>query len=755
LKTQKIVPFVAKRLQNKRQLLMLWGVLLLVACTSKATPVPPTQTSTLPPPQSYTTSVPSAETAARGFLDGWNTFDTAAMYALLSSDSQSTITEDAFKKRYDNVANEAALSGVDYKITSRQISPNQAEIGYQAVLHSGVIGDISRDMNMSLKMEQGRWRVDWNDGMILPELANGNTLGLDRASSTRATIFDRNGQPLAAQTDAAAIGVWPDYVDLGAAKGLLSLLMTLTPYRSDTIISLIRNAQPGAYIALGEVPVDQNPRQLDLLSTWGSAVVSRYSRRLYYGNGIAPHLVGYVSAIQQDELDKYRRLGYRSDDRIGRKGLELWGEQTLNGTRGGTLYVFTADGKPVAELGSAPTVAGQDIYTTVDRDFQAQAQKAMSVFNGAAVVMERDTGRVLAMVSSPGFDPNAYEIENYNWQTLLSQVANDPNLPQFNRATQGQYPLGSVFKIITMAAALESGRFTQDSTYQCEYEFNELPGFTRYDWTWDHFQKDGTTQPSGLLTLPQGLIRSCNPYFWHIGLDLYNAGLTKAIANMARGFGLGSKTGIVGLDEEAGTIPEPASDVDAINLAIGQGDTQVTPLQVARFIAAVGNGGTLYRPQVIEKIVSPDGTVTSQFKPEIQGTLPVKPATLQIIQDAMKGVIKSERPRGTAWLPLSDMDIPMAGKTGTATSASGLPHAWFAGYTFAGKEGKPDIAIAVLAENAGEGSEIAAPIFRRLVELYFYGKPLRVYRWEATFDVTRSPTPEVTWTPTSQPGVNP
>jgi penicillin-binding protein 2 len=359
------------------------------------------------------------------------------------------------------------------------------------------------------------------------------------------------------------------------------------------------------------------------------------------------------------------------------------------------------------------------------------------------------------MVSTPGFDSNAFETDNYNWNTLLTEILADPNSPQFNRAAQGQYPLGSVSKIITISAALESGRYTAESTYDCGYVFEELPGFPRYDWTWDHFQEDGVTQPSGLLTLPEGLIRSCNPYFWHMGLDLYNAGLTTAVSDMARSFGLGSRTGIDVVDEEAGQIPDPQSPVDAINLAIGQGDMQVTPLQVARFIAAVGNGGTLYRPQLIEAIVPPGSTITTTFQAEPQGTLPLKPENLKLIQDALVGVVRSEIPAGTALRPFRGLEINVAGKTGTATAPSGEPHAWFAGYTFEERPDRPDIAVAVIAENAGEGSEIAAPIFRRIVELYFYGRALKLYRWEANFDVTRSPTAILTDTPTAQPGINP
>jgi penicillin-binding protein 2 len=731
-------------------------VFLLAACSPPGGDATPTPTTILPTPQVFTTNAPDADKAARAFLQAWQDEDYPSMYSMLTPQSQAAIDQDAFVLRYQETANEVALKQLSYEILSSQSSAPDAEVDYQIKMDSAILGELTREMKMPLTLDQGRWLVEWNDGLILPELAGGNYLRMDSSAANRASIFDRNGNPLAGQAAAVAIGVWPDYVNLQEDGGLLSLLSGLSNIRSDAIAKKIEAALPGEYIPLGEVPVDQDPRRLEQLSTWGAAVVSEYARRLYYENGIAPHVVGYVSAIQEDEMAQYRRQGYRSDDRVGRKGLEQWGEQLLTGKRGGALYVFSPDGKPVGELGSAAGEPGQEITTTLDRDFQREVQRAMSVFNGAVVVLERDTGRVLAMASSPGFDPNAFEIENYNWNTELGEIVNDPALPQFNRATQGQYPLGSVNKIVTLAAALESGRFTPESTYDCQYDFTELPGLLLHDWTWDHFQEDEETLPSGLLTLPEGLIRSCNPWFWHIGLDLFNSGLTKSIAEMSRGFGLGSKTGIEGVEEEAGNIPEPGSAVDATNLAIGQGDMQVTPLQVARFIAAVGNGGTLYRPQLIEKIAPAGGEATFSFKPEAQGTLPIKPSTLQIIQEAMKGVVSSQNPPGTAYRPMNGLDIPIAGKTGTATSSAGDPHAWFAGYTFAERADKPDIAIVVLAENAGEGSEIAAPIFRRVVELYFYGKPLKLYRWESAFDVTREPTSEATEQTTQQPGfINP
>jgi penicillin-binding protein 2 len=215
---------------------------------------------------------------------------------------------------------------------------------------------------------------------------------------------------------------------------------------------------------------------------------------------------------------------------------------------------------------------------------------------------------------------------------------------------------------------------------------------------------------------------------------------------MARGFGLGRPTEIVGLDEAPGQIPDPQGVVDALNMAIGQGDLLVTPLQVANFVAAIGNGGTLYRPQVVERIAMPAGEAAQSFEPQAMGTLPLEAEDLRLIQEALVGVIRNEKPRGTAWHRFTGLDIPVAGKTGSAQSAGERSHAWFAGYTFAEREDRPDIAIAVVVENIGEGSDYAAPIFRRVVELYFSGQPQKLYWWESAFNVTHTPIP----TPTSR-----
>ncbi len=732
-------------------LMIFWALAAGCNPAVTATPLPSLQpTHTPAQPLLSTTRVPDAGAAARAFLDAWRSDDYLGMYALLTTISRDAITTDEFEKHYRGIATEMALAGIDYEILSALvISPHTAQVSYEVIFHSTLVGDIRKDTLMSLSLEQGSWRVQWDDTLVMQELAGGNYLGMQRTVPARANIYDRNGHALVAQADATAIGLIPNQVLAEQEVELFSWLERLLGLTPDQIRARYASFPPGEdwYLPLGEIQADTIAKNFEFLSGFKGLILEPYKARYYFDGGVAPHVIGYVTTIQAGEEEEYLRKGYRRDERVGQSGLEKWGEAYLSGQRGGALYVYNSNGQIVTRLGEKSAKPSQAIYTTLSRDFQTGVQRALSGFRGAAVVLERDTGRVLAMVSEPSFDPNAFEPTNRNFSYLLEQIFSDPATPTFNRATQGQYPPGSAFKIITMAAAMESGDYTAESTYQCGYLFTELPGATLHDWTYDYYLQDGKTIPSGLLTLPQGLMRSCNPYFWHIGLDLYNQGKTKAIAEIARGFGLGSLTGIEGVGELSGNIPEPASQVDAVNLAIGQGDTLVTPLQAATFVAALGNGGTLYRPQLVEKIVPPDGNPFMEFKPEARGKLPISPETLKAVQDAMRGVVVSTKPYGTAWHRFTGLDIPVAGKTGTAESGSGAPHAWFVGYTFAGKEDMPDIAIAVVVENAGEGSDYAAPIFRRIVELYFYSQPARLYPWELGFYSVKTPEPSGTETP--------
>lgn len=732
------------------------AILLMLTACSSGNPIfgAAEPTSTLPSPHVTITSAPDARTAMNIFLDAFKVEDYATMYGMLSKISKDAITEEDFVAKYKDALNAMSLSSMDVELLSTLTNPSSAQSAFSVTYHTVLAGDLQRDIVTNLTLEDGEWRIQWDEGMILPELLGGNRLAMDNRSPSRGDIYDRNGDPIVSQADAVALGIIPGQINEDTEWQLLSQLSKVTEYTPEQIYALYEFAGADWYIPVGETTADEAQRLLS--GNLGGMYLTPYSARYYFNGGVAPQTVGYLISISPDNIDEYLRLGYAGDERVGNAGLEKWGEEYLNGTHGGSLYVVSPEGTIITRLAQSDPKPASSLNLTIDRDLQVNAQNALRGFQGAAVVLERDTGRVLALASSPGFDPNFFEPTNVNNDGLVTLLS-DANQPLVNRATQGQYPLGSVFKVITMSSALSSGLYTADTTYECGYDFVELSDRVLHDWTRQHCQDEITasqitdpdnpltldscyTKPSGVLTLSESLMRSCNPYYWHIGLDLYSSERTSDISNMARAFGLGQATGLGQVVEATGNIDDPTDAIEAVNQAIGQGTVLVTPLQVATFMAALGNGGTLYRPQVIESIQPLEGEPTAVFKPEARSTLPLTPEYLQILQDAMISVIKNSR--GTANGRLRGYVIPTAAKTGTAESGSGLPHAWFAGYTLASEDtGLPDIAIAVILENAGEGSDYAAPVFRRIAESYYYGSPQSLYWWEQSFGVTKTPTP--------------
>ncbi|HJS19715.1 MAG TPA: penicillin-binding transpeptidase domain-containing protein [Anaerolineales bacterium] len=722
----------------------------LSACSPGGIAVPgfPTETP-LPQPVVTVNSVPSADEALKTYLEAFKAEDYNTMYSLLSKVSQDTITLEDFAQYNRDALNQMSAGSFDYEVLSSLVNPYSSEVSYRVNYHTALVGDLQRDIVARLALENNEWKLNWDPALILPELAGGNVLRMDYSVPSRGNIYDRDGDVLAAQSDAYAFSILPGSVTEESLGTLLSEVRNLCGNSPEQLAQQIFNTPAQFPIPLCEASADESER-IRSISPSGLEWTP-YNSRYYFEQGAASNIVGYALAISEEQLDEYRRLGYRGDERVGSTGIEAWAEDYLSGKHGGTLYVVNpADGTIVTKVGESAPEPADSVYLTIDRDLQKNAQDALKGFTGAAVVLERDTGRVLAMASSPGFDANMFSEGNPNGPSQVSEVFQRFDTPLLNRAAQGQYPLGSVFKIITMAAGMESGLYVPETTLDCQYDWTKLTDQVRHDWTWQHCQDriargqecdTSDSVPSGQLTLPEGLMRSCNPFFWDIGYTLYQNSRPNDIANMARAFGLGQPTGIEQIEEEAGQINDPPGPIEIVNQAIGQGDVQVTPLQVARFIAALGNGGTLYRPQLVEKIEPVEGGAAELvFKPEAQGTLPVQPFRLDVIQDAMINVVDDSR--GTANFRLRGLSIPVAGKTGTAESGSGDPHAWFAGYTMAEEStGVPDIAVAVILENQGEGSDWAAPVFQRIIESYYYGSPRTVLWFESTFGVTETPTP--------------
>jgi penicillin-binding protein 2 len=292
-------------------------------------------------------------------------------------------------------------------------------------------------------------------------------------------------------------------------------------------------------------------------------------------------------------------------------------------------------------------------------------------------------------------------------------LLNDPQGPFLNRATLGLYPPGSTFKIVTMSAGMEVLGLTQHNTYYCAGLWEGVAdGATRYCWL-----RTG----HGSLNYFNGLVYSCDTVFWEVGKAL-NEFDPRALSQHARQFGLGAPSGLNALNEARGLIPDPDWKAanhtgleqqwlarDAVNMAIGQGDVLATPLQMANLVAAVANGGTLYRPRLVQRMVVPSTGEEQPFGPEVAGQLPTSAAHLEVIRQAMKGVVDY----GTASRAFAGASIAMAGKSGTAEAPPNETHAWFVGYAPAYE---PQVAVAVVLEHGGEGGTDAAPLFRQVAE---------------------------------------
>lgn len=436
------------------------------------------------------------------------------------------------------------------------------------------------------------------------------------------------------------------------------------------------------------------------------------STRQYPANNDGSHVWGYVGEVTEQELSKPSFANYSIGDIVGKEGLEKQYENELRGQNGFKYMEVTATGKILGEFPGRPStnpVRGSALILNIDWGVQqvAEAELAQSG-SGAIVAIDTRNGGVIALASVPEFDANAFSgvITAEEWKA----VTTDSLHPLFNRAMKGTFPPGSTMKVVTAAAGLESGSVT------AETRFNGCSGAMRFgNRVFKCWRKEG----HGALAMRDALIHSCDVYFYQLGVreGLDNWG------RMAIGWRFGQKTGVDLPGEFAGLSPTQEyfnkrygsagwTKYLMLNLAIGQGEILVTPLQMAVIFAAIANGGAVYKPELVSRIVTPNGDTTA-IQPEVMGQLPVSRNTLNVLHEALIGVVNS--PGGTAY-QAAVKGITVAGKTGTAQNPHGNDHAWFVCYAPAES---PEIAVAVLVENAGHGGSIAAPIARKVLEQYF------------------------------------
>lgn len=458
--------------------------------------------------------------------------------------------------------------------------------------------------------------------------------------------------------------------------------------------------------------------------------------RLYLDGEIIAPIIGYTGEVTKEEMESSRNK-YAYGDISGKHGLERFFDDYIRGRRGAELVEVNVHGKEIKNLGRIDPVSGYNMTLTIDFDIQKAAWEAIEGRAGSVVVMDPRDGAVLAMVSSPSFDPNIFNegISGEQWGKLQA----NPFAPLSNKAISGQYPPGSTYKLIVAAAALEEGIITPETRIFCDGSF-ALGNRTYRCW-----KKGG----HGYVNLHKAIVESCDVYFYTVGKML---GVDK-IAEYAKRFGLGDISGIDLPNEKGGLVPtrewklqrrkEAWQIGETISISIGQGFNLITTLQLANAFGAFANGGTLWRPYLVKRIETADGNTYKEFSAEKKGDLKLTSKTMELLNDALRGVVND--PGGTgqnAKIP----GIEVAGKTGTS-QVVGLPqderarrtrvlatfhkdHALFACYAPAKN---PEIVVAVIMENAGGGGAVAAPIARRILSAYFDAKKKDRHLQEAAY----------------------
>ncbi|HYA92973.1 MAG TPA: penicillin-binding protein 2 [Thermodesulfobacteriota bacterium] len=571
------------------------------------------------------------------------------------------------------------------------------------------------------------WSLHVIKGSELRQLSENNRIRLLENSADRGMLLDRKGHVLAHNRPSFEVYLVPE--DVRANPEVLIKIAQLLNMPRDEIEEKIGAQRRGAPFRPVKIKSDIDWNELAVLESnrvhLPGLLVDVRPRRAYDYGDLASHLIGYLGEVDENELKQSKDSPYRMGSLIGKYGVEYRWENDLRGVDGGRQIEVDALGREVRPLGVVEPFPGNNLFLTIDLDLQKTAEESYKDKNGALIAMDPKTGHILAMVSKPSFEPFARNVSPDEWKALVE----NPYHPLTNKAIQGQYPAGSVFKIITAIAGLESGIITPNTQFRCTGAF---PYGNRDFRCW----KQGG---HGSLSLHRAIVESCDIYFYQAGLKVG----VDLIAHYADAFGLGKLTGISLPHEKPGTVPSsswkkkrfgvPWYSGETLSFSVGQGYLLTTPLQLLMLISGIANGGKLPLPQVVERVEDVYGNTLKEYPPVELGRANVSQKTFEIIQEALKGAINEPHGTGSACLL---KEVKVAGKTGTAQvvampedfkrgEMNRIPlkfrdHAWFVAYA---PVEDPKISVVVLVEHGGFGASAAAPIAKKVIEQYLNLNP--------------------------------
>lgn len=692
----------------------------------------------------------SPEDVLQGFMEAWNEKDTAGMYSFVSEGSRATYPMEVFQRRYQVAEDALGLTGVSYTVDSVKLQGHTAIVTYDVKLQSPLFGEIpDPDRIMRMTQVANGWQIAWTPMDIINGMASEVSVQVLPSFPPRGNIYDRNGNYVV-EEGGTIVTVSIIQQDIAVISDCIDVLSRVMKWERADMQRLFDNYNPESLFHVGEIDTDTYTRERAALEencatadeSSGFRKIDTYTGRSYAGHGSAVHVTGYMGRIPGEQLAAYQAKGYQPGDMVGISGIEQQYQDALAGRPGREVILFESGGTRIRELGGTTLEEGVSVQLTIDMGLQnAAAQAFIDAHNyaainwatvangGAAVVMKVDTGEVLALVSYPFFDPSVFNPESsyQNSTDIINDVVNDPRRPTANKAIQDQYTPGSVYKIFTEVAAANQNIYPRDQLFPCELtwegpQYGDQAGL-RQDW-----RVVDELDAAGDITMSQALTTSCNPFFWEMGGIMYQQD-TGMHTDYVKMFGFGTRTGLgrelAITTEAAGNLADPQNATEAINNAIGQGSVQTTAIQMATAVTAVANRGTLYKPYIVKQIGGFDGTeVQEEFEPVVVRKLDdIKPEVYDIVFEGMCDVPINEE-LGTGWFVFGGSELPPSytscGKTGTAETGNAdsgrPPNAWYA--TFAPAE-KPEIVIVVVVPTSREGSEVAAPIARRILDHYF------------------------------------
>lgn len=544
----------------------------------------------------------------------------------------------------------------------------------------------------------------------LREQSENNRIRWVPITTRRGNVFDRDGLVIIENRPSYSVAVVLAEEERGVTLPNLAKLIGLdtTMIRQRIRKNLVSRYQPA--LVKKDIPFEV-VAVLEEQNTRFPGVSYQMERvRKYPINLGCESFTGYVGEISRDELASDPNDDYRPGGMIGKKGLERKYDRNLRGREGSAYIEVSASGHIIGPYeGRSPIepAPGANLTLTIDLDLQKTCAQAIDTFNAAIVAIDPRTGEVLAMTSHPGYDANIFSgvIPEDLWQ----QISNDNRHPLLNRPIVGLYSPGSTTKFITVGAGLMEGLITEETT------FSPCLGAFRFGNRTFHCWNLGG---HGRLKAVEALERSCDIYMYQLGIKLGVDILSEYYA----GCGFGLSTGVDIPGEASGTNPNSVyynerygknqwSRGLALNNAIGQGEILVTPLQLAQFFCGLANEGVVYRPHLVKNIKFADGRVET-VSPEISFRLPFTPSVLTLLKEGIRLVVEGDK--GTARRLRND-DYSIGGKTGTVQNPHGNEHAWFVG--LAPLE-NPEIVVCAILENAGHGSEAAAPVVGQIIRTY-------------------------------------